>query len=318
MQVSDETDSMSQDKVRRTQSQAIIDEYLASFGDPQTDGGTYKKDSRLAKAYEVALDIRKFEIDLYWKRSTSFWLLLGGLSAVLGIVAGGKLEATWSLPTIELIGMCVALAGATISLAWWLVNKGSKFWQRNWEYQVQLLERDVLGPLYKTVFADRNTRVMYSVTALNEYISLCFLLIFSVAALAFFVGREGFLWAIGLIPRVFDGWDAKEHPIVISYVAKIVVLLVTMVVAGLGYWRARNKRETDEVNFDVYAEASIRTVHVESVYYKGAAREQWLPPASAPAQGYDLANQKPARLRERWKLALRAALAELRCNGSDT
>jgi hypothetical protein len=56
--------------------------YIGAFA------GEYRSESRLAKAYEVALDIRKFEIDLYWKRSASFWLLVGGISAMLGFLVG--------------------------------------------------------------------------------------------------------------------------------------------------------------------------------------------------------------------------------------
>jgi hypothetical protein len=31
------------------------------------------------------------------------------------------------------------------------VNKGSKFWQENWENHVELLEDKIFGPLYKTI-----------------------------------------------------------------------------------------------------------------------------------------------------------------------
>ena len=39
------------------------------------------------KALEHALDIRKFEIELYWKRATYFWTFIGATLA--GFVAGG-------------------------------------------------------------------------------------------------------------------------------------------------------------------------------------------------------------------------------------
>jgi hypothetical protein len=38
-----------------------------------TDNGTTKEaDSRAGRALDYALDIRKFEIELYWKRATYF------------------------------------------------------------------------------------------------------------------------------------------------------------------------------------------------------------------------------------------------------
>jgi hypothetical protein len=35
--------------------------------------------------------------------------------------------------------------------AWYLVNCGSKYWQENWENHVDMLEDDVIGPLYKAI-----------------------------------------------------------------------------------------------------------------------------------------------------------------------
>jgi hypothetical protein len=38
------------------------------------------------KALELALDIRKFEIDLYWKRATYFWAFITAAFAGYGLV----------------------------------------------------------------------------------------------------------------------------------------------------------------------------------------------------------------------------------------
>lgn len=46
------------------------DEYKKAFGLSETP----KSDAE--KALQFALDIRKFEIDLYWKRATYFWAFL--------------------------------------------------------------------------------------------------------------------------------------------------------------------------------------------------------------------------------------------------
>ena len=37
------------------------------------------------------------------------------------------------------------------AIAWYLVNRGSKYWQENWENHVDMLENDHVGPLYKTI-----------------------------------------------------------------------------------------------------------------------------------------------------------------------
>ena len=69
--------------------------------------------------------------------------------------------------------------------AWYLVNRGSKYWQENWENHVDMLEDAVIGPLYKTVLerpseADFFERyftgpLAMSVSKINQWVS-CFTL----------------------------------------------------------------------------------------------------------------------------------------------
>ena len=49
--------------------------------------------------------------------------------------------------------MSVLLAnlGIVFSFGWFCVNRGSKYWQENWEYHVDMLENEINGPLYKVV-----------------------------------------------------------------------------------------------------------------------------------------------------------------------
>lgn len=83
------------------------------------------EEKRVAKErFELAVDLRKFEIELFWKRSVFFW---GFISAAL--VAYGLLRREGLvLPTALL--SCFGLA---CSFAWTRINYGSKFWQENWE-----------------------------------------------------------------------------------------------------------------------------------------------------------------------------------------
>lgn len=99
-------------------------------------------------ALRVAHDIRKFEIDLYWKRASYFWTFIAAAFAGYFILAKDVATA----PDTVFIVACL---GLVFSLAWYLVNRGSKTWQRNWENQVDLLEDEVTGPLYKTVLNRR-------------------------------------------------------------------------------------------------------------------------------------------------------------------
>lgn len=117
------------------------EDYRKLFEGTRADGTT-----KAEKALEHALDIRKFEIGLYWQRATYFWALIavafGGYFAIL---------SADHLADKEYLAYIVSCIGLLFTWAWFLVNRGSKYWQENWENHVDMLEDDVTGPLYKTV-----------------------------------------------------------------------------------------------------------------------------------------------------------------------
>src|SRR5277367_3518599 len=98
----------------------------------------YKADfadiAKKRKALEYALDIRKFEIDLYWKRATYFWAFIAAAFAGYGLTYKTAADLEPWLSTV------FSSLGLVFSVAWHLVNRGSKFWQNNWERHVDLLE----------------------------------------------------------------------------------------------------------------------------------------------------------------------------------
>ncbi|EPA8175210.1 RipA family octameric membrane protein [Yersinia enterocolitica] len=107
----------------------------------------YDKDNdKLKMAFIQASDIRKFEIDLYWKRANYFWTLISvafaGYFAVIG---------TMKEPYQYLCSLIIASIGIVFTIAWLLANRGSKHWLENWENHLDLLEDGITGPLYKTV-----------------------------------------------------------------------------------------------------------------------------------------------------------------------
>lgn len=112
-------------------------EYLSLFDDKKLD-----------KALEAALDIRKFEIELYWKRTAFFWAFIvstyTGLFTLLIKYTEDYSRYVFLGPVISTL----AGLGFFFSVAWHMVNKGSKFWQKNWELHVSLLENSEIGPLY--------------------------------------------------------------------------------------------------------------------------------------------------------------------------
>jgi hypothetical protein len=158
-----------------------------------------------AKALSQALDIRKFEIELYWKRATYFWTLIGVSFAGLGLTYGE--EASGIFPT------AISCIDFVFSLGWSLVIKGSKQWQENWENHVEMLENAVHGPLYKTVlrrpkpegFRAVSKQILtgpapFSVSSINQIISyfVCFVwLIFLCGTLE--IGQPYFSWSKALL-----------------------------------------------------------------------------------------------------------------------
>lgn len=103
------------------------------------------------RALEIALDTRKFEIDLYWRRATYFWLILTAI--FVGFFAA-DLQAGIQSETL-LVRTVLAFLGCVFAWAWFAVNRGSKFWQQNWEKHVDLLETEVYGKLFQTVIDTR-------------------------------------------------------------------------------------------------------------------------------------------------------------------
>ena len=130
-------------------------EYKRSFG-IGVPGGLEKAE----KALNLALDIRKFEIGLYWQRTAYFWALIAAAFAGYFAILGAT-----HLEDQKYLAFIISCVGLVFSFAWYLVNCGSKFWQENWENHVDILEDDVVGPLYKTILHRPPDR------AWHEYIS---------------------------------------------------------------------------------------------------------------------------------------------------
>ena len=99
------------------------------------------------EALKQALDIRKFETDLYWKRATYFWAFIASAFIAYFSVANKKLA--WLPVSKNEALFIIAVFGLFLSFCWFCINKASQYWIRNWEHQVELLEDEIIGPLYK-------------------------------------------------------------------------------------------------------------------------------------------------------------------------
>lgn len=96
----------------------------------------------LEKLLERAYDIRKFEIELYWKRATYFWgFLIASFTAYFIVSDNTKFQDD----TYQLIVICF---GLLFSLSWYLVNRGSAYWQSNWERMIEAIEEKLKIDFY--------------------------------------------------------------------------------------------------------------------------------------------------------------------------
>jgi hypothetical protein len=151
--------------------------YKAEFNNPE----------KRRVAYDQALEIRQFEIELYWKRATYFWTLIAASFAGYFALASSEKSRAHGLLFL------VSCLGLVLSTGWYLVNRGSKYWQANWESHVDSLEDDFAGPLYKTTIANErfcwwkpHDGYPFSVSRVNQLISLFVVLVWLALAISSF------------------------------------------------------------------------------------------------------------------------------------
>lgn len=162
-----------------------IQEFAADFPKKKTSK------AHLESVLDRAYDIRKFEIELYWKRAGYFWgFLVASFTAYFIVSDASKFQDS---PQIEYLVLCI---GFIFALSWYLVNRGSKYWQSNWEKIIDTIEDIVHSPLYRTNLtnskkpSDLISRYPYSVSRINIIVSLYICLIWLGLIVNFFVKLE--------------------------------------------------------------------------------------------------------------------------------
>lgn len=83
---------------------------------------------KLQKLYQIAIETRNLEINLFWQRS-NYFLVLNTAIAV----------GFFSLKDSVYQGV-LSLFGILVSFLWFRVNLGSKYWQSRWEFRAAYLE----------------------------------------------------------------------------------------------------------------------------------------------------------------------------------
>ena len=142
-----------------------MDEYWKIMG---LDNINPTDKQRREEAYRQAHDFRKFEIGLFWQRATYYWaFILAAFTAhftLIGLLFDNEkrnlsVSELYNLPGLSLFALALtAFFCFFFSLCWVLMNKGSKFWQKNWESHIDMLQSEFSGNLYKTILNTENKK----------------------------------------------------------------------------------------------------------------------------------------------------------------
>lgn len=135
-----------------------------------------------AAALARAEIVRDLELDLYWRRAAYFW----AFSAAAFAGYFGLASATEAKSELLVVASCL---GTVFSWAWYLANRGGKYWQTNWEQHIDVLEDIANRPIYKMNLhvagrARWNPLAAYpwSVSKLNLLLSLFVAIVWGVVA----------------------------------------------------------------------------------------------------------------------------------------
>lgn len=180
-------------------------------------------------ALDRAWKNRDFEIEMYWKRATYFWVFLATTFAgyfALQTVDQTKVVDQRGLDILNIVVICL---GVCFSFSWILVNRGSKKWQENWEAHIDMLEDGITGPIYKTVLHKKGYD--YSVSKINLYVS-------------YFVFG---IWLILFIYQMGNIFTTKKACGDILFCIIIVLLILATIIIVLIFFFLCKKNEEDKV-----------------------------------------------------------------------
>ncbi|MCL2297648.1 MAG: hypothetical protein FWC38_04515 [Proteobacteria bacterium] len=90
----------------------------------------------LLEKYRIAHETRNFEIEMFWKRCNYFLVL--NTAVATGFFALSNAQDSWYKIALVVLGIIV-------SLIWFFVGLGGKFWQCRWEQRLLTIEKEIGG-----------------------------------------------------------------------------------------------------------------------------------------------------------------------------
>ncbi|POE24982.1 hypothetical protein BV923_00730 [Pectobacterium odoriferum] len=158
--------------------------FISILGDElqYRDYFTQEDIDKLREAYNKSHDIRKFEIELYWKRATYFWTLTAALITFLGLTTTAYFSKSLESEKLKIliVVFIVSLLGYFLTIIMSLNAKSGKYWQNNWEFHVNKLELLFSGNLHKTHIPEPQKK-RFSISKLNDASYMVILIFWSIA-----------------------------------------------------------------------------------------------------------------------------------------
>ncbi|WP_216379626.1 RipA family octameric membrane protein [Arcanobacterium phocae] len=144
-----------------------------------------EQQKRLETLLRIAHETRNFEIGLYWKRASYYWvfvsvIFIGYYTTLSGASTNSSMQAPNSSMQ-ALFSILFPALGLIFTLGWCLANKGSKYWQENWEEHVNILEIIAGIPIHSVTKTSAKPCPFslkpfpYSVSKINQLLSLVIL-----------------------------------------------------------------------------------------------------------------------------------------------
>ena len=143
----------------------------------------------IKNALEKAWETRNFEIKLYWQRALYFW----GFIALAFYAPFAILKLKQDIIADPILNKfffitIFCILGSILSYGWYLANRGSKYWQENWEHWINTLEEYKYGNLYTTPFDLEDMKIgklcagKFSLSRINIVTSVLITIIWTLAA----------------------------------------------------------------------------------------------------------------------------------------
>lgn len=148
---------------------------------------------------KIAMETRKFEIELYWKRASYFWLFVAAFFAAYY----GTLPNVSQTSGYRIENILLTIGGYALSLSWFYANRGSKYWQENWEKHITVLSEHLKMPIFDLLKSNKSplwnilASYPYSVSRINQVLNIIIVI----------------TWGILLVTRAYfitedSGWRA--------------------------------------------------------------------------------------------------------------